>query len=157
LFQLQKTIGIRPPEIFNSLTVEARVGEPFLYTIFGSHNPSSYGATGLPNVLSVNVATGVIAGTPTVIGDFSVLLMAINEGGAGSATMVLNVIAPPVPVIDTSSTHGRAITVEAYKPFIFQPVATKNPFKWIADLVPDGLALDANTDACLANFKFWVD
>lgn len=153
LFQLQITVGVRPPEIFSPLTVEARIGEPFIYTIFGSHNPSSYGATGLPNGLSCNAATGVIAGTPTVIGDFSVILIAINEGGAGQATLVLSIIAPPVPVIDTSATHGRAISVECFRPFIFQPAASNNPTRWTADPVPDGLALDASTGRLSGQFQ----
>jgi Putative Ig domain len=153
LFNLQITIAIRPPEIFSPLVIEARIGEPFIYTIFGSHNPSTYGATGLPNGLSVNTATGVISGTPTVIGDFEVILIAVNEGGAGSATLVLHVIPPPVPVIDTTATHGRAITVEAFTPFIFQPAATNNPTHWTGDPVPDGLALDASTGRMSGQFQ----
>jgi hypothetical protein len=87
-----------------------------------------------------------------VIGNFSVLLAAINEGGAGQNTLLLNVVPPPVPVIDTSATHGRAITVEAFHPFIFQPAATNNPTAWTADPVPDGLALDASTGRMSGQF-----
>lgn len=153
LFNLQITVAIRTPEIFSPLELETKIGEPFIYTIFGSHNPSSYGATGLPAGLSVNVATGVISGTPSVIGDFSIMLIAINQGGAGSATLVLHVVAPPVPVIDTSVTHGRAITVEAFTPFIFQPTATNNPTSWRAEPVPDGLALNASTGRLSGQFQ----
>jgi hypothetical protein len=153
LFALQITVAIRAPEIFSPLELTVQLGESFIYTIFGTHNPSSYGATGLPAGLSVNVVSGVISGTPTVLGDFSILLIAINQGGAGSATLVLHVVPPPVPVIDTSVTHGRAITVEAFTPFIFQPTATNNPTHWTADPIPDGLALDASTGRLSGQFQ----
>jgi hypothetical protein len=47
----------------------------------------TYSATGLPAGLSINSATGLISGTPTKVGTFTVTVQATDTTGAsGSAT-----------------------------------------------------------------------
>jgi len=82
-----------PPAITSALTASGTVGTPFSYAITAANFPTSFSAAGLPAGLSINTATGVISGTPTVGGTSSVALSATNTAGTGSATLALSVIA----------------------------------------------------------------
>lgn len=83
------------PVITSALFASGVQGQPFTYQITASHNPSSYDAGPLPAGLAVNQNTGMISGTPTVNGSFSVVLTATNSGGTGSATLNLALSSPP--------------------------------------------------------------
>jgi hypothetical protein len=52
--------------------------ELYTYTITANNGATSYSASDLPNGLVVNTATGVISGTPTSVGTFTVTLKANN-------------------------------------------------------------------------------
>ncbi len=88
------TVSQAPPVITSGTTAAATVGTSFEYQITASYFPSSYGATGLPAGLTISTTTGLISGTPTVGGVFSVGLIASNSAGSGSATLALTI---PVP------------------------------------------------------------
>ena len=64
-------------------------GNAYSYQITATNSPTSYGASGLPAGLSVNTATGLISGTPTVPGTYNVTISASNAGGTGSASMTI--------------------------------------------------------------------
>jgi hypothetical protein len=51
--------------------------------------PGSFNATGLPANLAIDVATGLIAGTPVLAGNVSVNLSATNSVGTGGAALSL--------------------------------------------------------------------
>jgi hypothetical protein len=62
------------PVITSALNATGVVGRPFNYSITASGSPTSFGALGLPSGLSINAYSGLISGTPTVVGTNQVLL-----------------------------------------------------------------------------------
>src|SRR5207253_8305531 len=86
------------PVITSPATATGQVGVAFSYQITATNNPTSFNATGLPAGLSVNTSTGLISGTPTTAGTYSVTISATNAGGTGSATLVITT-SPAAPVI----------------------------------------------------------
>lgn len=85
------------PVLSGATMANGAVGSSFLYSIAASGSPTSYTATGLPAGLSVNASTGLITGTPTQSGSFTVAISATNAGGkaTGSITLLIAAAAPP--------------------------------------------------------------
>ena len=79
------------PAVTSPTTASGTVGTSFSYQIAASNSPTSFGATGLPEGLSLSTSTGLIAGTPAAAGTFSIAISASNAAGTGSATLTLMV------------------------------------------------------------------
>jgi hypothetical protein len=81
------------------------VGVAFSYTVAANNGATSLGASSLPPGLSFDAATGLISGTPTASGTFSIPLTATNSVGQGSATLTLAVaaVSPVPPTLSTSN------------------------------------------------------
>jgi kumamolisin len=88
------------PTITSALTASGVVDSAFTYQITASNSPSAFTATGLPTGLSLNTSTGLISGSPSATGTYTVTLGATNSGGTGTAALTLTVTAPAVkPVV----------------------------------------------------------
>ena len=133
------------PMITSPVGVDVPLGDPFTYQIAATGNPTSYTATGLPPGLSVDPATGIIAGTATQGGMFPVTVTAANDGGTGMATLTFNVQpdegGSTVPTI-TSPAEGIA---QVGQPFGYNITASNDPTSFGASGLPPGLSLDPAT------------
>lgn len=142
IFILSITVGVEAPVITSPLVVSTLINDPFFYQITASHSPVSYGASGLPPGLSINSTLGQITGVPTAPGTaIPITLTATNAGDSGTALLLLDVVLPPAPVIDTTATHGRAITAESGVTYesIYTATASHNPTNWTWSALPEGI------------------
>jgi hypothetical protein len=139
---LTLTINPATPVIQPPFTATGQVGVAFSYQITATNNPTSYGATGLPAGLTVNTSTGLISGTPTTAGTYTVTIKATNAGGTGSHTLTLT-INPPTPVI----TSPLAATGQVGVAFSYTITATNNPTSFNATGLPSGLTVNTSTGA----------
>src|SRR5437868_414602 len=78
----------QPPKISSKLTDSGTVGTAYTYSIKANQNPTSYNATPLPAGLSVNTTTGVVSGTPTRSGKYSISISAKNAAGSDIQALV---------------------------------------------------------------------
>src|SRR5437870_766834 len=135
------------PVITSPTTATGQVGVAFSYQITASNGPIiSYNATGLPAGLSVNTSTGLISGTPTTAGTYSVTISATNSSGTGSATLTLT-IKPPPPVITSATTASGTVGTA----FSYQITATNNPTSYNATGLPAGLTVKTSTGLISGN------
>jgi hyaluronate lyase len=96
------------PQITSNLNMVGVTGSPLSYQIASDASGVTYGATGLPQGLSVNTTTGVITGTPAEIGTYPATLSATNGSGrTGYATLTIQIGAN---LSNLSSTFGASTT-----------------------------------------------
>jgi len=89
--------ALAAPAITSATTASDAVGTAFSYQITATNSPTGYGAAGLPVGLTINGGSGLISGTPTSAGNFSVTLNATNGAGTGTATLALTVSGSSAP------------------------------------------------------------
>jgi len=113
-----------------------------IYQITASNSPDSYAATGLPEGLSINTTTGVISGTPTVPGTYSVGVSASNNQGTGGASLTLTVTKNPGAPSISSSLTSTDLVGNTYS---YQIVANNTPTSYAAGSLPAGLTVNTAT------------
>ena len=128
------------PVITSSTKAEASTGAPFSYQITAANSPTSFAASGLAPGLTVDPNTGLISGTPTTAGVYSVTLNATNASGTASTVLLLSVTATP-PVITSAATA----TAPLGQAFSYLITASNNPTRFAAVGLPAGLSVDAAT------------
>lgn len=132
------------PVITSPLTASAVALEASsnIYQITASNSPDSYGASNLPEGLTVDPATGIISGTPAAPGTYSISISATNSQGTGSATLTLTVLPNPgAPTI----TSVLQIIAPIDVPFSYQIQASNTPTSYAATGLPTGWAIDTTT------------
>jgi hypothetical protein len=94
----------------------------------------------LPDGLSVNTATGLISGTPTGPGVFSIPFSATNGGGTANATLTLSVGNAPAPALP-EFTSGAALRGLVGSPLTYTLTASNSPTSFGATGLPAGSRL----------------
>ncbi|GAA4053040.1 alginate lyase family protein [Streptomyces shaanxiensis] len=83
------------PRLASAATAFGNKGVPFRHLLRGSHEPVRFTAAGLPEGLRLDRRTGLICGTPTETGEFTVTTTAGNAAGDGTGPLTLTVGTPP--------------------------------------------------------------
>lgn len=119
----------------------------FVYQIEATHSPDEYGATGLPDELTCDPATGRITGKPASSGTIQVILTAKNSAGTGSKLLLLTVESATADLPEITSTLNAS--AKAGTNFSYQITATNAPTFYNASVaggaLPAGLAIDSAT------------
>ncbi len=104
----------------------------------GGTAPFGWSATGLPPGLSIDPTTGVISGTATTTGTFSVTVT-LNDSTGATDTRNYSVVIQPGPSITTATLPNAEFSV-AYSATVAGTSGT-TPYTWSATGLPSGLAM----------------
>jgi sugar lactone lactonase YvrE len=134
---------VSAPIITSATSLTTPPDARMIYNIIATNSTATYGATGLPSGLTVNTTTGVISGSPSPRGVYSVVLSATNVIGTGTATLTLTVVSelPLVP---------------SYQPFTYAdkwivPATGSSPVVAGRLSSPSNLAVDASGNIFVAD------
>ncbi|MFD2690529.1 alginate lyase family protein [Streptomyces phyllanthi] len=83
------------PELTSGTIAFASKGVAFRHLLRATHEPVRFTAAGLPDGLRLDQRTGVLTGTPTETGEFTVTTGAGNAAGDATGTLRLTVGTPP--------------------------------------------------------------
>lgn len=129
------------PVISSSLLVSTTVGVPFSYRITASNTPTSFSATPMPPGLILDPATGIISGTPTVVGQHDIDITATNVWNSDTETLELHVNPVGAPVFVATFTARGIIG----KKFYAHLAASNQPTDWRkSGTLPPGLLFDVD-------------
>lgn len=134
------------PVITGPSTASATAGTVFpALQIVATGSPTSYTATGLPPGLAVNASTGLITGTPTAAGTYTVALTAANSAGTSNAQLTLTVSPAPVAPTITSATSVSATVGQTFPAYTITATGVPTPNSFSAIGLPAGLTLNSAT------------
>ena len=129
--------------------VRAILDDPFELPLVARNGDGDYdwlltdGA--LPDGLTLDPTTGIVAGTPTAPGEFTFTVQ-LNDGGGQSATSTYT-IAVTTPLAITTTEIPAAAIGQAFS-FALEGAGGDAPYVWTPlHSLPDGLTLDAETGA----------
>ena len=91
-----------PAAVTSPLSAVGFLGQPFSFTVTGANTPLGFAASGLPPGLNFNTTNGLISGTPSLAGDYQVMLTASNAIGVGASVV-------DITIFDTGSSVVREI------------------------------------------------
>lgn len=139
------TVTINNPPTITTLTLpggEQTVPYSTPIATMGGTMPFTWAANGLPTGLSISNA-GVISGTPTVGGSFSVNVT-VTDFGNGSAQHTFTLNITTAPTITTASLPNGQVGV-AYPGATLAGSGGTAPYTWTSTALPAGLTLNGST------------
>jgi hypothetical protein len=134
------TVNPVSPAITSPLTATAVQGQPFTYTVTGTHNPTLYRAVFLPPGLTLDPTNGSISGTNFENGTFYVQLDIVNACAGDSKTLVLDVASGAPVITSAASASGVAGSL-----FTYAITATPSPTSYSAQNLPPGVIVDPHS------------
>ncbi|HTB52216.1 MAG TPA: putative Ig domain-containing protein, partial [Ferruginibacter sp.] len=134
--------AVAAPVVSSAATATGTVGSAFSYAITASNAPTSYNASGLPAGVTVNTSTGIISGTPTTAGTYTVTVNAINAGGTGNKTVTVTVSPAIVAPVVSSATTASGTVGSA---FSYTITASNTPTSYNATGLPAGVTVNTST------------
>ena len=138
--------------ISSSSTASATNGSPFNYQIIANNGPISYAATGMPNGLQIDTATGLISGVPNdAAGSYPILLQSLGGTVPSTQTLTLTLSDPagsPPTIVTTTNvvslfagvSYTNAYTIVATNAATNPPITSYG-----ASNLPTGLSVNTNT------------
>ncbi len=134
---------VQPPaNVTSAQPPVGTVGKPYSYQMTVDATGTTFNAVGLLSGLTMNSATGLISGTPTASGQFTVTLSSTLAFGRSGQTGALpkTIVINPAPPDITSTT---AVSGTVGTPLTYQIIATGSPSGFGATGLPPGLTVDA--------------
>jgi len=115
-------------------------------TVSGGTGPYTWSSTPLPGGLSLDSTTGVISGTATTPGSYSVTLT-VSDADSNTSDQSVTIVVEASPQISptSASTSGTKGSPLSYTPPA--PSGGIGPFAWTSTSLPSGLTLDPTTGA----------
>ncbi len=140
---LTLTIAAPVPVITSPTTANGVVGVMLTYNTVSTNTngTTAYSVTSgtLPAGLSINSMTGVISGTPTMVG-VSAVTLTVNNGNTGSQVVTFTIIGAPV-ITSLATASGSTGT-----PFTYNITATNSPTSYsVTGALPAGLSVNTTT------------
>lgn len=133
------------PTMVNSTNTTGTVGSAFDFHLVATNQPTSFTVTGtLPPGLSFNSTTGVISGTPTSAGSWTLATSAMNRSGPGYGSLTI-----VIGILPTIQTHPVSQAVVAGQSITLSVAATGTPtptYQWRKN----GAAISGATNTTLA-------
>ena len=129
------------PAITSATSVSGAAGTPFTYQIAATNNPTGYSALSLPVGLLFDANTGLIYGTPTTEGVYSVPVYATNGSGSTASEVTMTIAQASAPTLASPLTANATQGT----PFSYQIPATGLVSIYSADGLPSGLMVNPAT------------
>jgi hypothetical protein len=111
-------------------------------TVTGGITPYMWSASGLPPGMTINTSTGVISGTPTSAGSFTITVNVTDAAGVATTPFLLPVTINALPAISTASLPGGEQSV-TYATTAMAASAGTTPYTWSGSGLPPGLTLSS--------------
>ena len=128
-------------------TASGKQGVAFSFTLTATNSPTVFSATGLPSGLFLNTSSGVISGTPSVKGIFSVAVSASNACGGSSGTLTITLqgnCALPSLQCDSITASKTKCGFDEYSPYGSTPPKTYRTRSWSGGMAQQTF----NDDSC---------
>ncbi len=90
------TVGTFAPNVTSSTTALGTINLPFSYQITADATVTAYAASGLPNGLTLDPATGLISGRPSATGTTNAVLTVANTVGSTRAALKFTISSSPL-------------------------------------------------------------
>jgi prepilin-type N-terminal cleavage/methylation domain-containing protein len=127
-------------------TGEIGVAVTLPLTVSPTVPPLTWSATGLPAGISINSATGVLSGTPTVVRAFSPVTVTVVDPSAPIRTTSVTFNWRVLAAVQLTNIGAQSMTVGTNVGTFVPPVSGGlTPYSWQGTNLPDGVLINATT------------